>query len=63
LAHRWQQICQPYAPAAFYHQEDSWYSFLLEYVRLEVLAKLKKKKSTFSGNQIGDLPARIYNKE
>jgi hypothetical protein len=22
--------CQPYAPAVFYHQEDSWYSFLLE---------------------------------
>jgi hypothetical protein len=23
-------ICQPYAPAAFYPQQDSWYSFLLE---------------------------------
>jgi hypothetical protein len=22
--------CQPYAPAALYPQEDSWYSFLLE---------------------------------
>jgi hypothetical protein len=29
-AHRWRQGCQPYAPAAFYPQEDSWYSFLLE---------------------------------
>jgi hypothetical protein len=23
-------LCQPYAPAAFYSQKDSWYSFLLE---------------------------------
>jgi hypothetical protein len=30
LAHIWRQGCQPYAPAAFYPQEDSWYSFLLE---------------------------------
>jgi hypothetical protein len=22
--------CQPYTPATFYPQEDSWYSFLLE---------------------------------
>jgi hypothetical protein len=29
-AHRWRQDCQPYAPADFYPQEDSWYSFLLE---------------------------------
>jgi hypothetical protein len=29
-AHRWRKGCQPYAPAAFYPQEDSWYSFLLE---------------------------------
>jgi hypothetical protein len=29
-AHRWRQGCQPYAPAAFYTQEDSWYSFLWE---------------------------------
>jgi hypothetical protein len=29
-AHRWQQGCRPYAPAAFYPQEDSSYSFLLE---------------------------------
>jgi hypothetical protein len=29
-AHRWWQGCQPYAPAAFYPQEDSWYSFMLE---------------------------------
>jgi hypothetical protein len=26
----WRQVCQPYAPAAFYPQEDSRYSFLLE---------------------------------
>jgi hypothetical protein len=30
LAHKWRQGCQPYAPAAFYPQGDSWYSFLLE---------------------------------
>jgi hypothetical protein len=29
-AYRWRQGCQPYAPAAFYPQEDSWYLFLLE---------------------------------
>jgi hypothetical protein len=29
-AHRWRWGCQPYAPAALYLQEDSWYSFLLE---------------------------------
>jgi hypothetical protein len=29
-AHRWQQGCHPYMPAAFYHQEDSWHSFLLQ---------------------------------
>jgi hypothetical protein len=29
-AHRWRWGCQPYAPAALYPQEDSWYSFLLE---------------------------------
>jgi hypothetical protein len=29
-AHRWRWVCQPYAPVAFYLQEDSWYSFLLE---------------------------------
>jgi hypothetical protein len=28
--HRLRQGCQPYAPAAFNPQEDSWYSFLLE---------------------------------
>jgi hypothetical protein len=27
-AHRWRQGCEPYAPAAFYQQED--YSLLLE---------------------------------
>jgi hypothetical protein len=29
-AHRWRWGCQPYAPAALYPQEYSWYSFLLE---------------------------------
>jgi hypothetical protein len=29
-AYSWRWGCQPYAPAAFYSQEDSWYSFLLE---------------------------------
>jgi hypothetical protein len=28
--HWWRQGCQPYAPAAIYPQEDSWYSFLSE---------------------------------
>jgi hypothetical protein len=28
--HRWRWGYQPYAPAAVYLQEDSWYSFLLE---------------------------------
>jgi hypothetical protein len=27
---KWSQGCQPYAPAAFYPQEDSWYLFQLE---------------------------------
>jgi hypothetical protein len=30
LAHRWRWDGQPYASAALYPQEDSWYSFLLE---------------------------------
>jgi hypothetical protein len=41
--------------AGFYSQEDSWYSFLLEaesiprtIVRLEILGKLKKKKTMTS---------------
>jgi hypothetical protein len=29
-AHRWRLGCRAYAPAAFYPQEDSWFSFLLE---------------------------------
>jgi hypothetical protein len=48
--------------AAFYPQEDSGYSFLLEaestpkaIVRLEGLGKLKK--STSPGTRTGDLPA------
>jgi hypothetical protein len=41
-AHRWRQGCQPYAPAAIYPDEDSWYSFLLE---------------AESGTRTGDLPA------
>jgi hypothetical protein len=28
-AHRWRQGCEPYPPATFYPQEDSWYLFLL----------------------------------
>jgi hypothetical protein len=57
-AHRWRQGCQSYAPAAFYPQEDSWYSFLLEAEStpgLEGLGKLKK--STSSGIRTGNLPA------
>jgi hypothetical protein len=43
LTHRW-RWCQPYAPAALYLQEDSWYSFLLEAratVRLQELGQLE----------------------
>jgi hypothetical protein len=29
-AHRWRQGCQLHSPAAFYPQEDSWYTFRLE---------------------------------
>jgi hypothetical protein len=33
-AHRWWQVCQPYAPAALYYPENlffcCWYLFLLE---------------------------------
>jgi hypothetical protein len=29
-SHRWRWGCQPYAQAALYPQEDSWYSFMLE---------------------------------
>jgi hypothetical protein len=57
-AHRWRQGCQPYTSAAFYPQEDSWYSFLLEAEStsgLEGLGKLKK--STSSGTPTGNLPA------
>jgi hypothetical protein len=61
-AHRWRQVWQPYAPAAFYTQEESLYSFLLEaestpraIVRLEGLGKLKK--STSSGTRSGAFPA------
>jgi hypothetical protein len=52
-AYRWRQGCQPYAPATFYPQKDSWYSFLLEaestpraIVRLEWLDQLKKSTSS-----------------
>jgi hypothetical protein len=61
-AHRWRQGCQPYAPAAIYPQEDSWYLFLLRswvdprtVVQLEELGKVKQ--STSSGSRTGDLPA------
>jgi hypothetical protein len=61
-AHRWRQGCQPYAPAAFYPQENSSYSFLLRgrvdpkvMMQLEGLGKLKK--STSSRTRTGDLPA------
>jgi hypothetical protein len=60
---RWRQGCQPYAPAAVYPQEDSWYSFLLEaestpgaIVRLEWSGKFKKK-ITSSGTRTRDLLA------
>jgi hypothetical protein len=55
--HRWRWGCQPYAPAALYPQEDSWYSFVSEaestpraMLRLEGLGILKK--STSSGLEI-----------
>jgi hypothetical protein len=54
---------QPYAPAALYPQEDSWYSFLLRgwvnprtIVRLEGLCQLKKSNDLI-GNRTRDLPA------
>jgi hypothetical protein len=62
IIHRWRWCCQPYAPAALYPQEYSWYSFLLEaestpgaIVRLEGLGKLKKIH--LIGNRSRDLPA------
>jgi hypothetical protein len=56
-AHRWRQGCQPYAPAAFYPQEDFFRGCVepRAIVRLEELGKFKK--STFSGTRTGDLPA------
>jgi hypothetical protein len=43
-AHTWWQDYQLCVPAAFYPQEDSWYSFLSEaIVRLEGLGQLEKK--------------------
>jgi hypothetical protein len=43
-AHRWRQDCQPYAPAAFYREEDFWYSFLLEAESFKSNTKYKGKK-------------------
>jgi hypothetical protein len=41
-AHRWRWGCQPYAPAALYLQEDSWYSFLLRgWVDPRAIVRLK----------------------
>jgi hypothetical protein len=49
-ANRQRQGCQPYVPAAFHTQEDSWYSFLLEAEltpgQLKGLGKLKKSTSS-----------------
>jgi hypothetical protein len=59
-AYRRRQGCQPYAPAAFYHQEDPWVLISVRawfdhrvIVRLEELSKLKK--TTSSGTRSGDL--------
>jgi hypothetical protein len=56
-AHIWRWGCQPYAPAAIYPQENSWYSFLLEViVRLEGLGQVKNPNDLI-GNRTRDLPA------
>jgi hypothetical protein len=53
-AHRWWWGCQPYALAAFYPQEDSWYSFLLKSdpipVRLEGLGQFKNPRPHRNSN-------------
>jgi hypothetical protein len=61
-AHRCRHGCQPYAPTAFYPQEDSWYSFPLKslsqpqgIVRLQGLGKLNNPPQP--GLEQRDLPA------
>jgi hypothetical protein len=52
------KVYQPYAPAAYYPQENSWHSFLLETESTPELEELRKFiKSTSSGIRTGDLPA------
>jgi hypothetical protein len=56
------EVGQPYAPAALYHQEDSWYSFLLATVNTVATMPLEKLRKlqifhNFIGNRTRDLPA------
>jgi hypothetical protein len=57
-AHRWRWGCQPYAPAALYPQEDSWYSFSGPHDH-SVPGRIKstEKSNDLIGNRTRDLPA------
>jgi hypothetical protein len=60
-ANRWRWGCQPYAPAALYPQQDSWYSFLLEAGRPQghiAVGRIRstEKSNDLIGNRTGDLP-------
>jgi hypothetical protein len=61
-AHRWRWGCQPYAPAAFYQQESSWYSLLLEAESTpgpSAAGRIRsiKKSDDLIRNRTRDLPA------
>jgi hypothetical protein len=66
-AHRWRWSCQPYAPAALYPQEHSWYLLCISLrrwvepraiVRLKGLGQLKnhEKSNDLIANRTRDLP-------
>jgi hypothetical protein len=61
-AHRWRWSCQPYAPASFYPQDDSWYShFCLRLRRPQGHSATGRIRSIEKSNDIGiwirDFPA------
>jgi hypothetical protein len=61
-AHRWRWDCQPYAPAALYPQEDSWYTFIKGWIDPQGHSAAgiiwsNKKSNDVIGNQTSDLPA------
>jgi hypothetical protein len=61
-AHRLWWGCQPYAPAALYTKEDSWYSLLLEAESTQghsAAGKIRpiEKSSDIIGTRTRDLPA------